>query len=52
MIYPKLFEEKIEFNKIRELLNELCLSNIGKDYVASMQFMTDIIRLPPAVLDW
>jgi len=42
MIYPKLFEEKIEFNKIRELLNELCLSNIGKDYVASMQFMTDI----------
>lgn len=41
-IYPKDFEQKTEFVKIRELLKNYCLSNSGTEKVDNMQFYTDI----------
>ncbi len=41
MIYPKTFESKIGFNEIRTLLGERCLSQLGKDMVASMTVTDD-----------
>ena len=41
MIYPNNFEQKIEFNEIRALLNERCQSTLGKEKVAEMQFSKD-----------
>lgn len=38
MIYPNNFEHKIEFYKIRELINAACLSPLGKEKVDEMQF--------------
>ena len=40
MIYPKNFEQKIEFNEIRALLNSHCLSSMGRGRVDQMQFQT------------
>ena len=39
MIYPENFEHKIDFGKIRELLKEHCLSDLGKSMVDDMRFM-------------
>lgn len=36
MIYPKNFEHKVEFDKIREMLYARCLSPLGKSIVAQM----------------
>ena len=41
MIYPEIFEQKIEFNKIRNLLKQRCLSSLGKEKVDEMQFLDD-----------
>jgi DNA mismatch repair protein MutS2 len=38
VIYPKNFEEKIGFDKIRELLKEKCLSDLGKERVEQIKF--------------
>ena len=40
MIYPDNFEQKIEFQKIRQLLSERCLSPLGKEKVEEMHFST------------
>lgn len=38
MIYPKNFEEKIGFDKIRQKLKQYCLSPLGIDRMDSLQF--------------
>jgi len=40
LIYPKHFEEKIEFDRIRELIKSHCLFEPGKEKVDAMQFMS------------
>ena len=42
MIYPSDFENKIGFNHIRERLNTLCISEMGKEFVDKMSFCTDV----------
>ena len=42
MIYPSDFENKIGFKAIRERLNELCISEMGKEFVGKMCFSTDV----------
>ena len=42
MIYPSNFENKIGFRAIRERLNELCISDMGKEFVGKMCFCTDV----------
>ena len=42
MIYPSDFENKIGFNYVRERLNELCISEMGKECVGKMCFCTDV----------
>ncbi len=41
MIYPKNFEQKISFDKIRSLLKEKCISILGKEKVDEMAFSAD-----------
>lgn len=41
MIYPQNFETRIEFDAVRRMLKEKCLSNLGRERVDDMQFMTD-----------
>ncbi len=38
MIYPKDFEQKLEFNKIRIQIENNCLSILGKEYAEQMRF--------------
>lgn len=40
MIYPKSFEHKIEFDKIRSMLETNCLSPLGKSTVMQMTMIT------------
>jgi DNA mismatch repair protein MutS2 len=40
MIYPKNFEEKIGFDKIRQKLKQYCLSSLGADRVTDMLFFS------------
>ena len=40
MIYPDNFEQKIEFQKVRQLLSERCLSSLGREKVDEMHFST------------
>ncbi|MEJ7665830.1 MAG: hypothetical protein WKG07_43085 [Hymenobacter sp.] len=40
MLVPQNFEAKIGFATLRELLEQLCLSALGRQYVAQMQFIT------------
>lgn len=42
MVYPNNFEEKIGFDKIRQMLKDLCMSDLGRDRVDTMAFSTDI----------
>ncbi len=46
MIYPEFFEEKVRFNRIRELIKDQCLSSLGKERVDEMRFVTlyDVIK--------
>ncbi|NDK55943.1 endonuclease MutS2 [Pontibacter fetidus] len=39
MIYPENFEIKIGFAQVREMLSELCLSPLGRQFVNRMQFL-------------
>lgn len=41
MIYPVNFEDKIGFTRIREMLSELCLCELGKQNVAGISYLTD-----------
>jgi DNA mismatch repair protein MutS2 len=41
MIYPENFENKIGFDRIRNLLSEKCLSPMGLEMVEAMQFSSD-----------
>ncbi len=38
MVYPKNFEEKIGFEKIRSMLKDFCLSTMGRAYVDKIGF--------------
>ena len=40
MVYPTNFEQKTGFDKIRRLVSERCLSPLGEERVADMQFCT------------
>ncbi len=42
MIYPSDFENKIGFKVIRERLNSLCISEMGKEFVDKTAFITDV----------
>ncbi|GHT04235.1 endonuclease MutS2 [Bacteroidia bacterium] len=46
MIYPENFEQKIGFDKIRELISSRCLSPLGEEKVEGMTFSSqyDLIR--------
>ena len=41
LLVPQNFEAKIGFTPLRELLEQLCLSALGRQYVARMQFLTN-----------
>ncbi|GHT10148.1 endonuclease MutS2 [Bacteroidia bacterium] len=41
MIYPEIFEQKIGFDKIRQLLIGRCLSPMGEEKVVEMKFSPD-----------
>ncbi|MGL5546778.1 MAG: endonuclease MutS2, partial [Tannerellaceae bacterium] len=41
MIYPQNFEQKIGFDRIRQLFGERCLSALGQELVLEMSFITD-----------
>ncbi len=41
MIYPQNFEQKTDFDKIRQLIKEKCLSPLGEERVFEMTFSTD-----------
>jgi DNA mismatch repair protein MutS2 len=38
MLYPKNLEQKLGFDKIRELLKEACVSTLGQQFVDKMRF--------------
>ncbi|SDM00511.1 endonuclease MutS2 [Siphonobacter aquaeclarae] len=46
MLYPKNIEEKIGFDRIRQWLNEACLSPLGRSFVEKIRFSDrpDLIR--------
>lgn len=41
MIYPDNFEQKIGFDKIRNLISDRCLSPLGEEKTTEMQFISD-----------
>lgn len=41
MLYPKNIEQKIGFDKIRDILSQYCLSELGRYYVERIAFSTD-----------
>ncbi len=41
MIYPNNFEQKTGFDKVRRLISDKCLSPLGEERVAEMNFSTD-----------
>lgn len=41
MIYPDNFEQKIDFQKIRQLIADRCFSPLGKEKVEEMKFSSD-----------
>ena len=45
MIYPPQFEEKIGFSIIRDLLNENCISELGKQWVSKLSFSTSFLSI-------
>ncbi len=47
MIYPDNFEQKIEFQKVRQLLSERCLSPLGREKVEEMGFLTSYDEIEP-----
>lgn len=49
MIYPNNFEVKIGFDKIRELLSNKCLSSLGEEQVAQLEFTSDFQSINDAL---
>lgn len=45
MIYPENFENKIGFDRIRNLLKEKCLSPMGHERIDSMKFLEDFTQV-------
>lgn len=45
VIYPREFENKIGFVSVRERLNSLCISEMGKEFVEKMRFSSDISKI-------
>lgn len=41
MIYPNNFEQRIGIDTIRQFVTEKCLSTLGEEKVAAMDFSTD-----------
>ena len=41
MLYPSDFEHKIDFSTIRNILQEKCISSLGKEEVDEIAFATD-----------
>ncbi|MCD4769162.1 MAG: endonuclease MutS2, partial [Bacteroidales bacterium] len=41
MVYPSDFENKIGFDRIREILTGYCLSNLGSDKISGISFATN-----------
>ncbi|MCD7916743.1 MAG: endonuclease MutS2 [Tannerellaceae bacterium] len=41
MIYPQNFEQKTDFDKVRQLLRKKCLSPLGKERVTEMEFSSE-----------
>ncbi|UOQ71259.1 hypothetical protein MUN79_21805 [Hymenobacter cellulosilyticus] len=50
MILPNNFEQKIGFAQLREMLESLCLSALGRQFVAKMQFQTKHDQLEKLLL--
>ncbi len=46
MIYPENFEQKINFDAIQLLLSEVCVSDMGREYVTKIHFSAN-----PSVID-
>jgi len=42
VIYPDNFEQKTEFDRIRQLIDNKCISELGKELVSEMGFSNDI----------
>ncbi len=42
MIYPHNFEHKIEFNAIRDMVLDQCISTMGEDHARQIQFQDDL----------
>ncbi|WP_102408971.1 endonuclease MutS2 [Parabacteroides bouchesdurhonensis] len=45
MIYPHNFEQKTEFSKVRQLITDKCLSPLGEERVAGMEFSADFTTI-------
>lgn len=45
VIYPKDFENKIGFKAVKNRLTELCISEMGREFVEKMRFCPDIIKI-------
>ena len=48
MIYPRHFEQKVDFTTVREMIRGYCISPMGKDYVDKIRFSSNkevIVRL-------
>ena len=45
LLYPDNFESKIGFDKIRDLLKGRCLSDLGKELVDEIRFISDFDQL-------
>jgi DNA mismatch repair protein MutS2 len=41
MLYPKFIEQKLGFDKIKELISEECVSTLGIDFVEKIKFSDD-----------
>ncbi|WP_038032708.1 endonuclease MutS2 [Thermonema rossianum] len=41
MIYPRTIEQKLGFDKLRSRLEELCSSELGREWVGNMRFSKD-----------
>lgn len=47
VIYPDNFEQKIEFDKVRQLISDRCLSPLGKEKVEEMHFSASFNEISP-----
>jgi len=42
VVYPENIESKLEFNKVRQLVDGYCKSNLGKERLEQMHFSSDL----------